>query len=659
MATGADAKDANMNRLAVGDACTRSLDIVTGITEQLKKLLPDAFTEGRVDFDRLRQLLGGAVEERDEKFGLTWPGKRRSRQLALTPSTGTLRPCQEDSADWDSTRNLMIEGDNLEVLKLLQKSYAGRVRLIYIDPPYNTGNDFVYADNFKDNIKNYLELTGQTEGGRKITSNPESSGRFHTDWLNMMYPRLRLARNLLSMDGVILVSIGDEEIHNLRGMCDELFGPENFCGAFIWEKKKKPSFLDRNMGTVTDYIVAYARDRDRSPAFGAGAVEDGKKYPFNNAGNSLTVLRFPANSVQFACDDQLIQAQDMSEGDIKTSLLDDVQVGGGKNANAFRLRGEWRYSQAKLDEFVAAHAEITISKVPFRPNYVNRSGELKKTSNLLSYRQGGMATNEDATEEMRRTFGADVMSYPKPSRLLKYLVRAVSSGDDVVMDFFAGSGTTAVGTLLQNAEDGGSRRYILVQLPEPLDPSNHGQKVASEYCDALEKPRNIAELTKERLRRAARMIAGDNPTFAGDLGFRVFRLDSTNIRAWEPDRENLPRALEESVEHVKADRTEADVLYELLLKRGLDLCVPIERQIIAGKAVHSIGGGALVACLADSLTREEVEQVASGIVAWHKAVAPAGETTCVFRDSAFSDDVAKTNLVAILEQHEINSVLSI
>lgn len=649
----------NMKKLTVDDPETRSADIVAENIEQLKAIFPEAFTEGKIDFEVLKQLLGGTVEDREEKYGLNWHGKRRARQLALTPSTGTLRPCPEESVDWDTTQNLMIEGDNLEVLKLLQKSYAGKVKLIYIDPPYNTGKDFVYPDDFQDNIKNYLELTGQVEGGRKISSNTEASGRFHTDWLNMMYPRLKLARNLLKPSGLILISIGDEEVHNLREVCDDIFGGENFCGVFVWEKKKKPSFLDQNMGSVTDYVVVYARNRQLTPPFVAGAVEDGKKYPFNNAGNPLSILYFPPRSVQFSCGDQVIKAQDMSEGNIKTELLDELTIVDGVNVNEFRLKGEWRYSQSKVDEFVAARAEIVISKVPFRPNYVNRSGESKKTSNLLSHRINGVPTNEDATEEMRKLFSDDVMSYPKPTGLLKYLIRATTSGSDIIMDFFAGSGTTGCGVMLQNVEDGGARNFILVQLPEPLDPANMDQKIAAEFCKKLKKPLNIAELTKERLRRAAKKIGGENPMFAGDLGFRVFKLDSTNIHEWEPKPDDLERSLQLSIEHLKNDRSEMDILYELLLKLGLDLCVPIEKRLIAGKDVHAIGGGVLLTCLTQRITSDEVEPLAQGIVEWHRALAPAGETTCVFRDSAFADDVAKTNLAAILQQHGLENVRSL
>ena len=649
-----------MQKIVANDPETRSSDVVAENLDRLKDLFPEAFTEGKVDFEVLRQLLGGAVDEREEKYGLNWYGKKQARQLALTPSTGTLRPCPEDSVDWDMTQNLMIEGDNLEVLKLLQKSYAGKVKLIYIDPPYNTGKDFVYPDNYRDNIRNYLELTGQIDGHqRKLSSNTEASGRFHTDWLNMMYPRLKLARNLLKEDGVILISIGDEEIHNLHYLCDEIFGYENSCGTFVWEKKKKPSFLDRSMGTVTDYIIAYAKDRSRSPAFTAGVVEQGKKYPFNNAGNSLAVLNFPAGSVTFGLVDQIINAQDMTEGNIKTELLDDVHVQNGTNRNPFRLRGEWRYSQSKLNEFVAAGAEISISKTPFRPNYVNRSDEQKKTANLLSYRLNAVPTNEDATEEARRVFGDDVVAYPKPEGLLKYLVRAISHGDDLVLDFFAGSGTTASGVWRQNVEDSFSRRFILVQLPEFLDIGERAQMAAARLCEAMGKPRSLTELTKEWLRRSGDGIKNDAPLFAGDFGFRVFRLDTSNIRSWEPDRDALEQTLLDSVDHIRSERSGDDILYELMLKFGLDLCASIETRAIAGRRVCSIEAGTLMTCLEERIPQEEISPLTLGIAEWRNQIEPTGDTIVVFRDSAFQDDVAKLNLAVALEQVGIKHFRSI
>ena len=635
-------------------------NVIAGNLQCLKAVFPDAFVEGKVDFDVLKQLLGDHVDEGDERYGLSWHGKRLARQLALTPSTGTLRPCPEESVDWETTRNLMIEGDNLEVLKLLQKSYAGKVKLIYIDPPYNTGKDFVYPDDFRDGIRNYLDLTSQTDGeNRRLSSNTETSGRFHTDWLNMMYPRLRIARDFLKDDGIIFISIGDEEVHHLRLMCDDIFGYENFCGAFVWEKKKKPSFLDRNMGTVTDYIVSYAKDRSQSPAFTAGSVEEGKKYPFNNAGNNMAVLEFPAGSVIFNFSDQTVAAQDMSEGNIKTELLDDLCVVDGKNRDKFRLRGEWRYSQSKLDGLIADGGDILISKIPFRPNYVNRSSERKKTANFLSYRVNDIQTNEDATQQARKIFGGDVVSYPKPEGLLKYLVRAVSQDDDIIMDFFTGSGTTASGVWRQNAEDSCSRRFILVQLPQSLDMEGKTQAAAADFCDRIGRPRNLAELTKERLRRSARIIKEETPLFTGDLGFRLLKLDTSNIRSWTPKSDDLEQSIIDYVENIEGDRTNQDVLFEILLKMGLDLCIPVESRTIAGRTLYSAGHGILFACLERDLEQQEVRNLGFGIASWRKELSSFGESTVYFRDSGFVDDRAKLNMVAILEQQGLTNIRSI
>jgi len=578
-----------------------------------------------------------------ERYSFTWNGKRGAGLAAQAPPAGTLRPCPEQSVKWDTTRNVFIEGDNLEVLKLLQKSYHKKVKMIYIDPPYNTGRDFVYRDDFTDSVHSYLRLTGQVdEAGRRLTANPETSGRYHTDWLNMMYPRLKLARNLLRDDGVIAVSIDDREFANLRKMCDEVFGEENFCGVFVWEKKKKPSFLDANMGSVTEYIICFANNRAQSPPFGAGAARDGKKYPFNNAGNGAKTLTFPAGSVRFGCRDQAVAAQDMSEGAIRTELLDDVMIVNGRNVNAFRLRGEWRYSQQKLDQFVEEGADITISKVPFRPNYVSRSGELKKTSNLLSYRTNGVPTYEDATKEIRDLFGADVMSYPKPSGLMKYLVRAMTGDGDIVMDFFAGSGSTAHGVMLQNSEDGGNRRYILVQLPERLRPDDAESGPAIKFCQAHGLSPTIAEIGKERIRRAAAAIAavqeapGHELALGLDLGFRVFRLDSSNIGSWDADPANL---------------READVIYELALTCGLDLAVPVERREIDGAAVHIVGEGELVVCLADHACPE----LAEGMMRL-RAELPAAQMRVILRDTGFAGDADRASAVRALRRAGVESV---
>ena len=632
-----------MKSLAAQDPETQSPDIAAENIEQLQTLFPEAFTEGRLDFDVLKQLLGGVLDEREEKYGLNWHGKRRARQLALTPSTGTLRPCPEESVDWDTTQNLMIEGDNLEVLKLLHKSYSGKVKLIYIDPPYNTGKDFIYPDNYRDNIQNYLELTGQIDGENcKLSSNTEASGRFHTDWLNMMYPRLKLARNLLSPDGVLFISVDDKEIAHLRTICDEVLGPENFCGIIKRRAARKTAFLSNRMTDMCDYVVAYIRS-DAAMPLTAGQVSDGTRPVFNK-GNSVSI-RILRKGVAAKCQDGVYESGIFSPRKLLFNLLDDLTIREGKVIQDVRISGPWRINQEVLDKtlFVTRNVGLRRTMLP---------DELEKAKLLNDLLDDNNCYNERGSEDLSALFGASVFSNPKPLGLATLLsIAAGLKSNDIALDFFAGSGTTGHAVMAQNAADGGNRRYILVQLPEPLDASNKDQKPAADFCNKLGKPHNIAELTKERLRRAAKKIKDENPMFTGDLGFRVFKLASSNIRAWEPNRDDLPKTLEESVEHLKLDRTEQDILFELLLKLGLDLCAPIEEK--------TIGVGTLLVCLAERIAVADVEPLALGMVGWHKELGPVGETTVVFRDSAFEDDVTKTNLTAILQQHGLENVRSL
>jgi adenine-specific DNA-methyltransferase len=623
--------------------------VVAENVEQLKTIFPEAFIEEKVDFEVLKQLLGGLVEEREEKYGLNWHGKRRARQLALTPSTGTLRPCPEESVDWDTTKNLMIEGDNLEVLKLLQKSYSGKVKLIYIDPPYNTGKDFVYPDDFRDNIKNYLELTGQTDGeGRKISSNTEASGRFHTDWLNMMYPRLKLARTLLREDGVIFVTLDDTEISNLRRLCDEIFGEENFLANVLWQKKYSVSNDDPGIGVMHDNILVYRK----SESFRRGLLP-----------------RTEEHNARYSNPDQDPRGE-WTSGEYVSSKSREERPTLWYSIKHPRTGEEvwpeehavWRYSQEKHLE-IEAEGRLYWGpdlsyKRPRLKRYLNEVQQGIVPSTWWTFEECGH--NDEAQKETAALVGQKVFSTPKPIRLIQRMLTVGSTENDaLVMDFFAGSGSTGHAVLSQNSFDGGNRRYVLVQLPECLSPDNKDQKAAADFCDQIEKPRNIAELTKERLRRAGKKVREENPMFAGDLGFRVFKLASSNIRAWEPNRDDLPATLHDSIEHLKTDRTEQDILFELLLKLGLDLTIPIEQKSIAGKTVHNIGAGTLLVCLAEQIAAAKVEPLALGIAAWHKELAPAGETTVVFRDSAFADDVAKTNLTAILQQHGLENVRSL
>lgn len=641
-----------MNKLTAASPEAQSADLVAGNIDQLKALFPDLITEGpngkAVNVDVLKALVGDqTVTDADEKYGLNWHGKRRARQLALTPSTGTLRPCRDESVDWDTTQNLMIEGDNLEVLKLLQKSYAGKVKLIYIDPPYNTGKDFVYPDNFQDNIKNYLELTGQVEGGQKISSNTEASGRFHTDWLNMMYPRLKLARNLLRDDGALFLTLDDTEVANMRRIGDEVFGEENFLANVVWQKKYAVANDDPGIGVMHDHVLVYRK----SDAFIRGLLPrtDEQNARYSNPDNDARGEWASDNYVSNKSKDErptLWYA-------IRHPLTGD-EVWPEEHA-------VWRYSQEK-------HLEIEREgRLYWGPNQSYRKPRLKRY--LKEVQQGivpptwwtfeDCGHNDEAQKETSALLGQKVFSTPKPLRLIQRMLTIAAPKDAIVLDFFAGSGATAHAVLKANAEDQGHRRYIVVQLPEPLSADNNDQKSAALFCDQLGKPRTIAELTKERLRRAAAKVKADNPLFAGDTGFRVFKLDHSNIRAWNPNPADLEASLFDHQEHLLEGRSEADVLYELLLKLGLDLCVPIEQRTIAGREVHSVGGGVLMTCLAEQITREQVEPLAQGIIDWHKELAPAGDTTCVFRDSAFENDVAKTNLAAILEQHGIQNVRSL
>ena len=623
-----------MKKLTANDAQTQSADVIAENIGHLKALFPEAFTEGKIDFEVLKQLLGGAVDDREEKYGLNWHGKRQARQLALTPSTGTLRPCPADSVDWDTTRNLMIEGDNLEVLKLLQKSCAGKVKLIYIDPPYNTGKDFVYPDDYRDNIRNYLELTGQIDGERrKLSSNTEASGRFHTDWLNMMYPRLKLARNLLREDGVMFVTIDDTESSNLRLLLDELFGAENHCASIAWKKRSSPDARD-TIGSVHDWILCYAKNAERvKSAIGKMPLSEDRIRTYSNPDDD------PRG------DWASVDMTGMTGRATKDQFFDVILPSGRKigppKGRSWGL-AEKTFYDLRIDNRI----------------WFGKSGDnVPRIKKFLSESEGQVVpsfwdmtevgSNDEAKKEVNDLMGRpDAFDTPKPVRLVKRMVEIATKKDDgsLVLDFFAGSGTTAHAILDLNRVDGGNRQSILVQLPEPA---------------GLDGPQTIAELTKERLRRAAAKIKDENPMFAGDLGFRVFKLDTSNLRAWEPDRDDLEGSLLDSIDHIKPDRSEADVLYELLLKLGLDLCVPIETRTIAGKHVNSVGAGTLLTCLAETVTQVEVEPLALGLVAWHKDLAPTGGATIIFRDSAFEDDVAKANLSAILEQHGLGNVRSL
>ncbi|MFH0783209.1 MAG: site-specific DNA-methyltransferase [Pseudomonadota bacterium] len=672
-----------MKKLTADDPESKSPDLVAENLAALRALFPELVTEGpggvAVNLDVLKQLVGDqTVTDAEEKYGLNWHGKRRARELALTPSTGTLRPCPEESVDWETTRNLMIEGDNLEVLKLLQKSYAGKVKLIYIDPPYNTGKDFVYPDNFQDNIKNYLELTRQVEGGQKISSNTEASGRFHTDWLNMMYPRLKLARGLLRDNGVIFISIDDREYSALRLMCCDIFGEENIVGTVVW--KNATDNNPTNVATEHEYLLVVAKKKDSIDAEWKSSLSDIKDV-LVRIGDELTAKfkgqelqdvyntwyrehkaeLWPLDRYKYIDDGGVYTGSQSVHNPGREGYRYDVPHPLTKRPCKQPLMG-YRFPKQTMDELLAANRILfgdDESKIIELKVYAADFKE--KLSSLLELdgRLGAYDLKEDFPTEGK------VFTNPKPVRLYEaFLPFLLKDHGDLVVDFFAGSGATAKAVWKLNSKDSLQRTFCLVQLPEPLNASDKDQKAAVQLCNSLGVPCTISEITKERLRRAAAKIKAENPMFSGDLGFRVFKLASSNIRTWDPDRDKLADSLFDSINHLKADRTEQDILFELLLKLGLDLCVPIETRQTVGAAkqtheIHSIGGGSLLVCLSPTIPQADVEPLALGIDAWHKELKPAGETTVVFRDSAFADDVAKSNLTAILQQHGLETVRSL
>ena len=625
----------NMQKIEALSPEAQSADLIADNIAKLKALFPELLTEGasgmEVNMDVLSQLVGKVATDADEKYGLNWHGKRRARQLALTPSTGTLRPCVDDSVDWDTTQNLMIEGDNLEVLKLLQKSYASKVKLIYIDPPYNTGKDFVYPDNFQDNIKNYLELTGQMAGGKKISSNSDASGRFHTDWLNMIYPRIKLARNLLADDGVVFISLDDNESPNLKKICDEIFGEENFV-ANICHKARASVSNDKIISSNHNVITVYAKNQ---------ATVFAKRDRFG----------LEPNLEGFDLVDQ--------RGNYKHVPVDGP--GGAAKGNPYYtfegVTGYWRFSEQTMRQKWNDGYVVKVGNGLQQKYYLSDAKESRKTD--TTWWDDGLYTST-ATGRLKSLMEGDVFNNPKPVDLIRRMLRLwVRNEGDVVLDFFAGSGTTGHAVMEQNALDNIGRKFILVQLPEQLSLDNTDQKSAAEYCIKNGLKLNISELTKERLRRSVVQITTDNAEAIGDFGFRVFKLDNSNVRAWNPRPLDLEQAVIDYQDNVLEGRTESDILYELLLKLGLDLCVPIEVRKVAGKDVHAVGGGVLMACLAPAIASAEVDALATGIIAWRQELAPAGDTTCIVLDSAFADDVAKTNLAAILEQHGIQNVRSL
>lgn len=647
----------------------KTLDIVQENINKLKEIFPEAFTEGKIDFDKLKEELGNFTDDREERYSFNWNGKRQAKLIAQTPSTGTLRPCPEESVDWENTKNIFIEGDNLEVLKLLQKSYNKKVKMIYIDPPYNTGQDFVYKDDFKDNIKNYKAITGQLdEEGKNITNNPETSGRYHTDWLNMMYPRLKLARNLLSDDGVVFISLDDNEIANLRKICDELFGEENFVTQLVWEKKKKGTFLSNTITSVKEYVFVYAKYKYQFSGLIGEINSSQETYPCVNASNKREVRRIPPGIASKYREKNhfLPKGSTISVSTMDLVLHSNLVIKDGVLAEELVIEGNWRYRQDLMEEY-ALNKELYITQDLYLRRIVNeprektlkdllpRVGEdeesTHKSLDINNLFADGWGSNEDGEEELRQLLEAKgLMDFPKPRKLIEKLCVSIRDTDAIVLDFFAGAGTTAHAVMHLNSLDKGNRKFIMVQLPESCDEKTEAYKTGY---------KTIAEISKERIRRSAAKIKEENPGYNGDLGFKVFKLDSTNIKPWEVDFDINKDVIAGYIDNIKDDRDEHDILYEVLLKFGLDLTLPITEHIVDGQKVYDIGMGALMVCLSDNITIK----VAEGIVSLKEQLKPE-IMRVVLKDSGFADkemdaNVVKANILHILKDAGIEDVRSL
>ncbi|HIF9415314.1 TPA: site-specific DNA-methyltransferase [Photobacterium damselae] len=628
-----------MEKITGSSPEAKSLDITNQNIEQLKQLFPDVFSEGKIDFEALRAVLGEEIDDSEERYNFTWNGKTKARQIAQTPSTGTLRPCKDESVNWDTTENLFIEGDNLEVLKLLQKSYHKKVKMIYIDPPYNTGRDFVYKDNFHDNLKNYLEVSGQLDSeGNRISTNSDASGRYHSDWLSMMYPRLKLARNLLKDDGLIFISIDDNEQSNLRSLCDEIFGEDNFIDPIIWKKRYGGGAKEKYLVALHEYTLVYCKNK---------ALLDNLYIPLTQEGIDR-YYKSEDEHVKTRGPYRTHPLEAMKSFDIRENLNFPIPAPDGTEVWPKR---QWRWGKERVEQALAVN-EIEFSKksdgwVLSSKQYLrDEDGNIRKTKpfSIIDdvYTQHG-------TNEIVKLFGdAKVFDFPKPSEFIKKLITVGLNyeKDEIILDFFAGSATTAHSVMKLNAEDGGNRKFILVQIPQELEDN----KIKSKFDF-----KTISDISKARIVKSANLI-NEAETKDFDSGFKVLKLDTTNIRPWDAEFDNLEQMLQQAEKSIKADRSSEDVLYEIFLKYGYDLTTPVETEVVNGKSVFVVGAGALFVCLDDDITTETIE----GIVKLKEDYDPEDDAIqVVFKDEGFADDRVKTNAIQILKQADIEDVKSI
>ncbi|MCM3907954.1 site-specific DNA-methyltransferase [Trueperella bernardiae] len=608
-------------------------DFATEAAERLAELFPEVIADGKADVEKLKVLLGDDVEDARERFGLFWPGKTRAIRAAQTPTTSTLMPDKENSVDWDTTQNVFIEGDNLEVLKILQKHYYGQIKMIYIDPPYNTGNDFVYADDYADSIGNYLELTGQTDEGGKLSTNSESSGRFHSNWLNMMYPRLKLARNLLTQDGLIFISIDESEVDRLTLITNEIFGEHNVLGKFVWRRRQTPDSRNSSRFSLDhDYVLVIGRTVHASLT--GQDIDQGK---YSNPDNDP---RGPWMSVDLSG-----LASASQRPNLHYDLVD-PETGFHYPPNPNRGWSKSRETmQTLLDE-----GRILFPKSPDgRPREKKFLRDLRNSktgfSSLLEKKLSN--TNTEGAREVRDLLGGKIFDFPKPLQLLKTLIAQGAHSDSLVLDFFAGSGTTAHAVLTLNAEDGGNRRCISVQLPEPTDEKSEAYKAGYE---------TISEITRERIRRASKKILEeeasklDGQADSLDIGFRAYKLVDTNFTKWKADsglsEGDLIGLFSDLADSADDHARPEALLTEVLLKLGFSLTEKIEIIKVAGLSVFSVADGLVMAYL-DEHTQPTLDQLRA-------LVALEPERLVILEDAFQGNDELKTNLVQECKTHSVD-----
>lgn len=559
------------------------------------------------------------MEGPQERYHLNWPGKREALLTANAPIAKTLRPARAESVDFDTTKNLFIEGDNLEALKLLQETYLGKIKMIYIDPPYNTGKDFVYGDNFSESSNEFLKRSNQAdEAGNRLVANTEANGRFHSDWLTMMYPRLKLARNLLRNDGVIFISIDDGEVHNLRKFCDEIFGADNFLANIVWQKKYSPQNDAKYFSDSHEHLLLYAREI-QDFTIGLLPRTDEANARYKNPDNDP---RGPWKS------------SDLTRQEYRPN--DDYQIVNPANGKSFSppSGNSWGRPKSTVEEMIKDNRiwfGPTGQSIPSIKRFLS---EVKQgiTPQTIWMRDEVGDTQEGKKIIIELFKNASVFETPKPPRLIiRQFVTSNFGREDVVLDFFAGSATTAHAVMQLNAEDGGNRKFIMVQLPEICDEKSEAYKAGY---------KTIAEISKERIRRAGKKIKEENPLFNGDIGFRVLKIDTSNMAEvyYTPDGVKQDDLLA-TVDNIRPDRSPEDLLFQVLLDWGVDLTLPIAQKNVQGKTVFFVDGNALVACFDTGITEELVKELAA-----------EKPLRVVFRDNGFASDSMKINAEQIFKQ---------